>query len=474
MKLCRPTFPFVLLLFFFSASGQTLFITGSGSGYKNAELRFYSQTDPITKRLKPLLNVTCNEKGSFSCSVPYEKNELIFIKAGIYNLNLYVTDSTRYEILMPDWIARPVSEEQNPFFIETELIPEVVSNKQDVNNLIRAFDYDYNPVFNFVADRVFKNYKKEEINRAISKLDKYSEVREPSFYDDYIKCRMMLLHLVGSSSSQDLDKATEFINSGFKSGNQAFFDLAEQMYSGYFNKLSSGQLKEAFNLAVATASFTELRSVVLHDVRITNKELVDFIILLNLSADYFNRNLPGENVRKIISLMKSEGTTIFIKNIAASVLGEIDNSLPGNTPPDFLLVNTDDKLMCLKDFRGKYLVLGFGRSDDQVSLMEMGIIKMWQQKYINDVQVVTILTDKDFKFSSQSLKNRGFKWIFLDGSKKEKLEFDYNIKMYPSFILIDRVGKIIADPCPYPSEGLELTISKILQADPTRSGPENR
>ena len=44
---------------------------------------------------------------------------------------------------------------------------------------------------------------------------------------------------------------------------------------------------------------------------------------------------------------------------------------------------------------------------------------MWQKKYINDIQIVTILTDKDFKNASAVLKNKGFKWIFLDGSKKD-------------------------------------------------------
>jgi hypothetical protein len=474
MKIYKSVFSFIILLFFSSVSGQTLFLSGSGSGYKNAELRIYFQTDPITKRPKPLMNIICDEKGTFSCSIPYEKNEIIFIKTGIYNLNLYVTDSARYELLLPDYVAKPGNEEQNPFFMETELIPEVINNKQDVNNLIRAFDYDFNPVFNLVADRVFKNYKKEEIAQIIAKLDKYREVKEPSFYYDYIKCRMMMLNLIGSSSTQDLNKATEFIGAGFNSGNQAFFDLAEQMFSGCFSKISSGQLKDQFNLAVATASFSELRSVILRDVRITNTELVDFVILLNLYADYYNRNLPGENVRKIISLMQSEGATIFIKNIASEVLGEIDNSLPGNYPPDFLLANSEGKMMSMKDFRGKYLLMGFGRSDSQVTLMEMGRINLWRQKYINDVQIVIILTDKDFKSSSQSLINRGFKWIFLDGSKKEKLEFNYKIKMYPSFLLIDRKGQIIADPCPYPSEDLELTINKILLADPTRSGSEDR
>ena len=474
MKICRPAIPLILLFFFSSVSGQTLFLRGFGSGYKNAELKFYSQTDPITRRFKPLLSIICDEKGTFSCQIPWKENETIFIKTGIYNLYLYILDSTRYELLLPDWVAKPGSEEQNPFFIETELIPEVVNYKQDVNNLIRDFDNEYNPVFNLVAEHVFRNYKMDEIQQAISTLDKYSEVIGPSFYSDYVKCRMIMLKLVGSSSTQNQTEAVKFINSGFNSQNQAFQELAEQMFSGYFNKISSGPLKESFNLAVATASYSELSSVIIRDGRIKNKELADYVILLNLSSDYYNRELPGENVRKIISLMKLEGTTVFIKNVATEILGKIDSSLPGNSPPDFKLLSSNGKIMSLADFRGKYLFLCFGRSDNQVSLMEMGIIKMWLQKYINDVQVVTVLTDKNFQSASLVLRNQGFYWIFLDGSKKDELEFNYDIKMYPSFLLLDRKGKIIADPCPYPSEELELTINKILLADPARSGSENR
>jgi len=79
--------------------------------------------------------------------------------------------------------------------------------------------------------------------------------------------------------------------------------------------------------------------------------------------------------------------------------------------------------------------MGFGRSDSQVTLMEMGRINLWRQKYINDVQIVIILTDKDFKSSSQSLINRGFKWIFLDGSKKRNLNLiiRLNVSFFSSY-----------------------------------------
>jgi peroxiredoxin len=234
------------------------------------------------------------------------------------------------------------------------------------------------------------------------------------------------------------------------------------MFSGYFNQLFEGAQKDNFSRAIAIASYPEIRSVIKQDGKISNIELSDFITLLNLNDSYYNRTLPGDNIRKIISIMKSQGSTPLIQNIATEVLGKINSSLPGSIATDFSLMNSDGKLMSLKDFRGKYLLLCFARSDSQASVMEMGIINMWYKKFIDNLFVVTILTDKDFKTASGILNNRGFIWTFLDGSKKEMIEFIFEIKMYPSFMLIDREGKIIADPSPFPSENLEAVIRKIV------------
>jgi hypothetical protein len=465
MKIYRSCIAVLFLLAGAGLSGQNLSLSGSGKGYENADLSFFYQSDPVTKRLKPVLSVKCNDKGSFTCDIPCDGRKVLHIKTGIYNLQLYVTDSSKYEILLPDYIAKEGSEEQNPFFIETELIPEVINNKQDLNNLIKAFDFQYNPVFNLVAERVFRNYKKEEIQQEISKLAKYSVVTADEFFNDYVRARMTMLNIVFYTAPADLARASGFINQSFDSDNQAFLELAEQMFSGYFNQLSTGLQKNSFSRAVAIASYPEMRSVIQLDGRISNKELSDFVTLLNLNECYYNHTLPGENVRKIISVMKSQASSAFMQDVASEVLEKMNSSLPGSIPTDFSLLNSEGKQMSLKDFRGKYLLLCFARSDNQASVMEMGIINMWQKKYVNDLTVVTILADKDFKTSSAILKNRGFNWTFLDGSKKEMIEYIYEIKMYPSFILLDREGKIIADPSPYPSENLEAAISKIVIGD---------
>jgi hypothetical protein len=284
---------------------------------------------------------------------------------------------------------------------------------------------------------------------------------------------MIMLRLVGASAQYQLI-AEDLINSGFTSDNQAYCDLAQQMYSGYFSKFSSGQMRDSFNRAIATASFSELKSIILREGKVKNKELADFVILMNLYSEYYIHGLPAENVRKIITIMKSQVESDNLKTTASIILERLNSSLPGNLLSDFFLPDNQGRVMSIKDFHGKYVLLGFARSDNSASLVELGIINMWQKKYVKDIQVVTILADKNFNPGFTILRNHGFNWIFLDGSKRIDLDFVYDLKMYPSFILLDREGKIIADPCLYPSEDLENFIYKILLADPNRSGPQNR
>ena len=81
--------------------------------------------------------------------------------------------------------------------------------------------------------------------------------------------------------------------------------------------------------------------------------------------------------------------------------------------------------------------------------MEFGIINMWHKKYMNDLQIVTILTDKDFKSALNKMKNNGLTGSFSMVLPADHLEYLYDIKMYPSFLLLDREGKIIARSVPF-------------------------
>ena len=474
MKIYRVFVTLCILVINASLAGQMVSISGSGQGYQGAELRFFTQSDPITKRFKPLFSITCDEKGSFSCDVICKGTELIFIKAGIFCFSINATEGSKYVLRLPDFVSKPRGEEQNPFFIETKIIPEVLNDSVDINNLIRIFDSGYDPVFNTIADIVFKNYRRSEIPGLIGTLNKVSEIKGPKFFSDFVKFRMIMLNLVAFGTYPGRIEDSTLINERFVPENQAFLDLIEQMYLGYFREISSGPLKDAYNLAIASSSYKDLKSIILRDGKATNGELLDYIILLNLYGEYYSGSIPQQNVLNIVSSLGSDGTSPFIKDIATILLAKLQSALPGSIPYDFSLSDREGKQVSLNDFRGKYLIISFARSDNPTAGMEFGILNTWYRKYFNDLDVVTILTDKDFKAALNKMGNNGIRWTLLDGSFSEILEYQYDIRTYPTFIFLDRESRIVSDPAPMPSENLEPLISKTIEEEKRRSDSKNR
>jgi hypothetical protein len=474
MKTFRSVIPVLFLFILSSAGGQEINVSGSGSGYKGVELRIFSLSDPVTKRLKPLLRINADEKSSFSFRIISLKMETIFIKTGMYNFYLYVEPGKKYEVSLLPFIKNPDTKQENPFYEETRIIPDVINEHQDVNNLIRIFDSDFNPVFNEVANRIFLNFKREEIPGLTDRLRKYIVTDSVPFYTDYVRYRISMLNQITLNSDNERLKTTSFVNDSFKPENPAYIDLVDQLFAGYITGLRRGPGKNGFNRALAESSFKMLREVVKKDNKIFNDQLIDYVILSNLHNMYYSGELPSESTRMIISEMEKDASSSYLKDLASIVISRMEAFLPGNFPPDFLLRNSEGKQVSIKDFRGKYIIMNFARSDNYSSVTEFGIINRWQKKYGKYLQLVTILSDPDFKSGIEKMNAHGFSWIFLDGSSDDFLEYQYEVKVYPSFLLLDREGKIIADPCPYPSEDLESTIVNVLQRDKIYSGSEDR
>jgi hypothetical protein len=175
-----------------------------------------------------------------------------------------------------------------------------------------------------------------------------------------------------------------------------------------------------------------------------------------------------------MSVLRTGGSSHFIRETATILLEKLRSALPGNIPSDFSLENNDGVVAGLKNFRGKYLLISFARSDNEESLMEFGILNKFYKTYMKDLEVITILTDRDYQSALHKMEKNGFKWICLNGSSIDLLEYQYDIRMYPTFLILDRQSRIIADPAPVPSEKLETLISKIIEEEKRGSDLKNR
>lgn len=450
----------LLILFSFcSVSGQNVRISGSGKGYSGAELSIFTLSDPVTKSHKPFKRITCDEKGSFSINVPVKGNGTIFIKSGIFTFYLYATEGRDYQVKLADFIPKPPAEEQNPFFEEVKILPEVVNDTTDINNLIRKFDEVYDPAFNRISDRVAYNTKRNDIPEIIEKLNFLSTPGVPELFSDFIKFRMIMINMVGSGEYSGRVEDSVLINRKFVPGNPAYPDLIEQRFSGYFASVLNGPLRADFVNAITTSSFSDLEKVILKDGKVSNKELADYIILLNLFPAWYDGSIPKENIIKLISSVSSGGYSEYISDLAEVISERIITLSQGYPAPGFTLRDSGGNEKTLANFGGKYLLLSFARSDNPSVMAEFGILNTWYKKYSANLQVVTVLTDSDFASGVARMKGAGFDWTMLNGSKQDMVEYNYNIKMYPAFIIVGPDGKTVSPSSPFPSENLERALA---------------
>jgi hypothetical protein len=90
-------------------------------------------------------------------------------------------------------------------------------------------------------------------------------------------------------------------------------------------------------------------------------------------------------------------------------------------------------------------------------------LNSWYGKYSRDLAVLTILRDRSFKDGIKKMRENGFDWVCLDGSDADIMDYTFGVKLYPSFIIIDREGRIATSTCPMPSENLEAYLRTLIE-----------
>ncbi len=461
MKVTRPITVFLFItLALQPVIGQKIRLSGSGKGYSAAELRIYYQSDPVTKSLVPLLRTTCDSAGHFSCELNITPPRIIVIKTGIFSLSLYIDSMKNLNIGLPDFEDKNPEDVQNAFFTETKAIPIVLDDAGDLNNRIRAFDSVYNPVFNNVANRVMYNIDRKDITVLIEKVNSVSSPGKSEYFNKFVRYRLVMLNQVANGEYQGRMEDSVLVNEKFSPGNQAYIDLVEQMFTKYFRYLSDGRLKVPFNNAISSSSVEELKKVIMLGRKSSNEQLAEYVIIMNLYGEYYDSAIPREKILLFLKQLSESGSSAYIRDLSSQITGSLTALNAGNTPPEFRMRDYNGKYIGISDFRGKYILLSFAKSDNAFTVAEYGILKTWYSKYKDNLLVVTILRDRDFVAAVNRMNSFGFNWILLNGADADYTEYQYQVTIYPSFMFIGRDGKILLEPTPFPSEKLDDVIAR--------------
>jgi len=113
--------------------------------------------------------------------------------------------------------------------------------------------------------------------------------------------------------------------------------------------------------------------------------------------------------------------------------------------PEFSIPNTEQKLMSLNEFKGKYVLIDFWASwCAPCRATNLELVKIYNRFSNNDFTIIGISVDKDRDRWLNAIKTDKLSWTNLSNLKGwDKVSTAYGVKAVPQNFLIDPTGIII-------------------------------
>ncbi len=138
----------------------------------------------------------------------------------------------------------------------------------------------------------------------------------------------------------------------------------------------------------------------------------------------------------------------------------------GSNAPAFSLKNKDGKTVSLSDLKGKYILIDFWATWCQPCIREIPFSKELEEEFSDDVTFVYVcMASKEDKWK-EMVAEKGLKGLqlFTEGEQEKQMADDYQVSFFPTYILLDREGKIITKNIRPSNNGREV-LKEIIEAE---------
>lgn len=462
----RLTIIFILIhLLFASVSAQKkVHVYGNAPSYSGEKITFLIKYNPVINIDSVVGECIIDEEGDFLCNINVKNSRKIIVPLGQFKGYFYGIPGEKYRLSFPPLKKKTYIHEINPFFKEKIIHLSVVNeDNKGLNNLIRTFDNRFYPALNEAAVKAYTHRKTENKSLADT-LDKINVNCSIPFYNNYKRYNLELLKIVSEGNSS---KQKEMISGGLlplNYNNPACLELIDQIFNNYFSKLARTEKgKNIYSSVNREKSYSLLLEIVKSDIRYPNDSLAEFIILKNITREFSQDNFSKEGLLEILDSMSADSDIDVHKIYAKQIKENLTRLLRGFPAPDFELENKQGDPVILKNFRGKYVYLGFCSTYSYPCMQQFRILNELMKKYEENLEIIIVMADDDAAKVENFSQNYGFDGTVLTVGKRKGIFEKYKIKAYPTYYLIDRDGDLLLSPSPTPAENFESIFKNILK-----------
>ncbi len=441
---------------------DSVLISGIAPAYANMNLTIQVEKNYITREYKNVRTFYVDKNGNFKTSIFVDETQKILIQLGETMGYLFVSPSKSYRVAFPPYQPLKQADKFNPFF-EPEFVLLGFTTETDTKNNenIRQFEEYYNDKFAQNIKRIMLTNNKKLGYKIIDDANEDCPSVKGSYFDNYKTYSFLNLesYLVSDqktiiykyySKKPVLYKLEPYWNSF----NQIFYSF----FYYYFNDKNGDALEKVWSSP--DCSFKALCTTLEKDSLYAQKSFAEVVVLKSLYDEFYSQSNEKEKVIKLMQQAVKDCKYENNQKLAVDILSRISHLLVGSMAPDFNLTTLSGKEMSLSDFKGKFIYLNFANTENYACKKDFQALSKLSNLLKKDVRIVTVLTDDDPDKAAEYIKKNKFNWTFLYFNHNAKILYDYRLKAFPTYYLIDPDGRLVFSPSPAPEENFAPAFSE--------------
>jgi len=439
-------------------------ITIEDRSYRNQEIRFFSYEDMLTKTPALLAKSVADSLGKIEVSFPLDETQEIFALAGRYKLKLYAEPGKTYQLAVPPYLAIGLADELNPFFEPDEVFAGLKNtDENELNRKIARFDSYFDNLLEKHFNYLYTYRDIKMVDSLITDVDSLFPAQENQYLEAYKSYKKSYFKYFSVERDPQWAAKQYFLNKPILYKNSAYMHFFTQLFKSYFSK------------DLHTEFHTKLRENIIYDkssrllkqtmdqsIALRNDTLKELIILQGLFDCFADKqNYLRRTVYQTLDSLETETHIPYHAEIAKNIRDTVFRLKPGDIAPDFSFKTIEGEDFTLSKQKGSFIYLNVCRSENYACVEDYKLIKDIADKQLPDLQVVTVSFDQNLE--SLRMFNRAFPdftWKFVYGDNKSFLS-DYQVRVMPSYFLIDPEGRIVMLPAASPHENFKAVYGAI-------------
>ena len=469
----------IFLLCSFSVFSSKTVIKGGAKSFAGKEISFSVYADYISNEKKSIGYTTIKENGSYTFEFESEKIEKVILK---------IEDKTTWFFTEPGKVYN-VSLSYDPAVNKQRIYDKKLSlyfnfpAPNELNQQIKKFNDSFDQ---FIEDNTILLKKRDNSIAPKLKEFKSKTLKEvtnlnSSFIKNYIK-----YSIANTEKALDVSYTASIAKKVKNIKGNLYIEYLDNQpilynnpeYMTFFKNFFKGELKD-LSLNVKgmdiTKAINETNSLAALNTSLNkypflqNKEFKSLFLISGLQSinndDYYKKSNVITILKEVESSTKYQQQKVIASNIIKKITAKKFGS--GSKAPGFELKNQKGELISLDQFKGKPVYINFWTTWSIPSQKEMKIMQSIHKEYKNKIHFISICADNEYEKMVKFLsKNEGYDWNFLSIENNNKLIESYNIRTFPTYVLLDNRLIVYQFPAARPGgtaeRATELNIEKIF------------